>query len=655
MVLRGTEALEVWSKRVTSGYPGVRIVNMTSSFKDGLAFCAIIHRFRPDLIDYNSLDPRNILENCKLAFETGEKELGIPSLLDPVDMATCSSPDRRSVLLYLSQMYQAFGHSSPQPCPRTSVPDRSDIHDTVPEKISRRKNSTDSGIDTNLSTSVDSALSLFSVGSSESDSSVQQSPPKPNRTFQHGRANLVKSVSSEPTTNSPINKVTNNKINQSGSSINKVTNNRVVAQQDNYINNTTVPRNNVNNVLRTNFISEKVLCPPEPLEVIRTEPAGDTMDGGTSLPQCMVKAKGESYTTEQVLKRDKTEKRCREVESMSAGSSFHAALSIFTSLEREKKPVEQGTADGAGRRLESKTTQTEESHLSAVVPAGAGESEEHGETRTPGGTRTLIPLESRPMDPVNENKFVPEENKTIVTRKNKTVDPRDIRTSVPVDSRIIVPRDVRTIVPGDIRTIVPGDIRPMVPGHIRTMVPGDVRAIVPGDIRPLVHGDVKNMVPEDIRTMVPGDIRTRVPGEGPTVVPLECKSKYNVDVPSKDYRATGEIKETLETRDLSTFIRGFDTKLYVKPSLVQPTQPLHQTQPSQPSLHAGVPTQPIPTMQPLVHPNPVVPTLPTQRRQELFWKTRPLSKSNPFLSGHHYNKFISKNLSPDKFEQSTLV
>ena len=89
-----------------SGYPGVNINNMTTAFKDGLAFCAIIHRFRPDLLDYNSLSSVHVKENCALAFSLADSYLGIEPLLDPEDMAECVTPDRKSILLYLSQIYQ---------------------------------------------------------------------------------------------------------------------------------------------------------------------------------------------------------------------------------------------------------------------------------------------------------------------------------------------------------------------------------------------------------------------------------------------------------------------------------------------------------------------------------------------------------------------
>lgn len=76
------DALLVWCKRVTKAYDDVDIKNFTTSFKDGLAFNAIIHNFRPDLIDYDHLNRAKPKATIQNAFDVAEADLGIHKLLE---------------------------------------------------------------------------------------------------------------------------------------------------------------------------------------------------------------------------------------------------------------------------------------------------------------------------------------------------------------------------------------------------------------------------------------------------------------------------------------------------------------------------------------------------------------------------------------------
>ncbi|GAB0202010.1 EH domain-binding protein 1-like protein 1 [Grus japonensis] len=98
----GSGALLAWCQEATAGYRGVRVTNFSTSWRSGLAFCALLHRHHPHLLDYEALDPLDIRGNNKLAFDAFSA-LGVPRLLDPADLVLPPAPDRLGVLTYLSQ------------------------------------------------------------------------------------------------------------------------------------------------------------------------------------------------------------------------------------------------------------------------------------------------------------------------------------------------------------------------------------------------------------------------------------------------------------------------------------------------------------------------------------------------------------------------
>eukprot|EP00121_Abeoforma_whisleri_P000366 Awhi_evm1s326 len=104
------DGLLLWAQKKTAGYKGCNVQNFHTSWQDGKAFCALINKHRPDLLDYSQLsdDPR---DNLNLAFKVAEEHLDIPQMLDADDMLATSRPDERSVMTYVAMYYHCFAGS----------------------------------------------------------------------------------------------------------------------------------------------------------------------------------------------------------------------------------------------------------------------------------------------------------------------------------------------------------------------------------------------------------------------------------------------------------------------------------------------------------------------------------------------------------------
>ncbi|XP_041967313.1 protein-methionine sulfoxide oxidase mical3a isoform X17 [Alosa sapidissima] len=111
-VARSSKLLN-WCQRQTEGYRAVAVTDLTTSWKSGMALCALIHRYRPDLIDFDSLDERDVAKNNQLAFDVAEREFGISPIMTGKEMSVVAEPDKLSMVMYLSQFYEMFKDTLP--------------------------------------------------------------------------------------------------------------------------------------------------------------------------------------------------------------------------------------------------------------------------------------------------------------------------------------------------------------------------------------------------------------------------------------------------------------------------------------------------------------------------------------------------------------
>ncbi|XP_076838749.1 dystrophin isoform X3 [Brachyhypopomus gauderio] len=99
-----------WVRQSTKNYPPVNVVNFTSSWGDGLAFNALLHRHRPELFDWAVVEQMDKpIDRLDHAFSVAERHLGIDRLLDPEDVAT-AHPDKKSIMMYITSLFQVLPH-----------------------------------------------------------------------------------------------------------------------------------------------------------------------------------------------------------------------------------------------------------------------------------------------------------------------------------------------------------------------------------------------------------------------------------------------------------------------------------------------------------------------------------------------------------------
>ncbi|KAG7274445.1 hypothetical protein CRUP_033601 [Coryphaenoides rupestris] len=95
-------------QKQTEGYRNVAVTDLTASWQNGLALCALIHRFKSQLLDFNSLNEEDHAANLQLAFDVGQREFGVAPFASGQELSTAQEVDKTQMILYLSKFYELF-------------------------------------------------------------------------------------------------------------------------------------------------------------------------------------------------------------------------------------------------------------------------------------------------------------------------------------------------------------------------------------------------------------------------------------------------------------------------------------------------------------------------------------------------------------------
>ncbi|XP_072878649.1 utrophin isoform X3 [Chlorocebus sabaeus] len=96
-----------WVRQTTRPYSQVNVLNFTTSWTDGLAFNAVLHRHKPDLFSWDKVVKMSPIERLEHAFSKAQTYLGIEKLLDPEDVAV-QLPDKKSIIMYLTSLFEVL-------------------------------------------------------------------------------------------------------------------------------------------------------------------------------------------------------------------------------------------------------------------------------------------------------------------------------------------------------------------------------------------------------------------------------------------------------------------------------------------------------------------------------------------------------------------